>query len=528
MLARRDGSHVLGVKADSPDTQIGAAACPRPIQIGDGCLPDVVDEAEQALIAGGVQIFQRGSVLVRPVRHDAVTARRFKRGPGALGLVQVDAPYLVDVLTRAALFHRWDKRTNSWVVVNCPDRVALTYLARVGEWKLRRLWAAIDAPTLRPDGSILQTPGYDEGTGLLYDPGAVTYPDIPSSPTREQAEDALELLCELVSTFPFSETVDRYVAVALILTGLIRRSLPAAPLGAITAPVMASGKTLLADVIALIATGVSAPVMSHPESDEEAGKLVLSILSGGDAVIIIDNIERPLEGSWLCALLTSESYSGRRLGTNAMMQVPTAALWLATGNALQLKGDLRTRALLCRLDPRMEHPEQREFAVDLREEVTRRRPELVAAGLTFMRGFIASGKRPVDFVRPWGRFEVWSDRVRAPLVWLGREDPCASMAQLEREDPERVRHLAMLRAWLAIFGRTPTTVREAIDRALRELPLREAMELVCRDSSGQLDALRAGKWLRHVEGRIVGGAEFRHSGTRQGVALWIVSGKLDE
>jgi len=501
-----------------------AAAYVQPIEIRDGDLPHIVDQAEKRLIDSGTQIYQRGSVLVRPVRHDAISAKRFKRAPGALGLIQVDVPYLVEALSRVAVWHRFDKRTKMYVLANCPDRVAVTLLSRVGEWRVPRLWAAIDAPTMRPDGSILQTPGYDEATGLLFEPGPVTYPPIPEKPTRAQAEAALETLCELLATFPFVESLDRYVAVSLMLTALIRRTLPSAPLGAITAPVMAAGKTLLADSISILQGGVSAPVMTQPDSDEEAAKTVLSILGEGDGVVVIDNIEHPLEGAWLCAVLTSESYSGRRLGTNSMLQVPTSCLWLATGNAVQLRGDLRTRALLCRLDPRMEHPEEREFDCDLREEVSRRRTELVAAGLTVLRAFVSADEKPSDYVKPFGRFEVWSDRVRAPLVWLGRDDPCASTAHLEREDPDRARHVAMLRAWHSAFSKTPTTVREAIDRALHEQGLREAMELVCRDRSGQLDPLRAGKWLRAVEGRIVNGAEFRRAGMKQGTVLWTALG----
>jgi hypothetical protein len=70
--------------------------------------------------------------------------------------------------------------------------------------------------------------------------------------------------------------------------------------------------------------------------------------------------------------------------------------------------------------------------------MTQHRPELVAAGLTIMRAFIATGQDPQDHCKTWGRFERWSDMVRAPLIWLGCEDPCASLADLEKEDPERI------------------------------------------------------------------------------------------
>jgi len=517
----------LASQQEKKDAARARAALPvdntRPqIEWCEGNLHEIVDAAENAVIGSGEPIYQRGELIVRVVRRAPVSSRNFRRAGGAVGLVIVDVPYLVDALTRIAAWVRFDRRAGALRAINAPDRVAATYLARVGEWHLPRLWAVIDTPTLRPDGSILQQPGYDLDTAILYDPGAIEYPMVPDRPSRADAQAAIEHLTEAVGTFPFVDDVDRSVALAGFMGSLVRRSLPAAPLYGITAPVMGSGKTLLADCIAIVATGVSAPVMTDPASEEEAGKLLLSVLAEGEGVVLIDNIEAALGGAWLCAALTSESFSGRILGRNAMAKVPTACTWLVTGNQLVLIGDLRTRALLCRLDPRCEHPEEREFVGDLREEIAERRADLVVAALTVMRAFAVSGARASDLVRPWGRFEAWSERVRAPLVWVGQPDPCASLKQLEREDPERERLITMLRAWHAAFGANPATGREAIDHALRVPEMREAMEPVARDRSGQLDPLRLGRWLHKAAGRIAAGYEFERAGERQGSALWQV------
>ena len=496
---------------------------PRPvIEWRSGKLDRAVDLAESVLTSSGERMYQRADMIVRVVHRPAISVRNFHRQAGAIGLVQVDSAYLVDALTRLAVWARTDARSGALRAINCPDRVAITYLSRIGCWNLPRLWAAVDAPTMRPDGTILQAPGYDAETAILFDPGELHYPAIPETPTRAQAEAALEDLVEAIGSFPFVENVDRSVALAALVSALVRRSLPAAPLTAITAPVMASGKTLLADVVSIVATGVSAAAMVHPHDEEEASKLLLSILSEGEAIVLIDNVERPLEGAWLCAALTSESYSARLLGRNATVKVPTSCSWIATGNSLVLSGDLRTRALLCRLDPRCEHPEEREFEGDLREQILERRAGLVTAGLTLVRAFLVSGKRVGDVVRPWGRFEAWSERVRAPLVWLGQPDPCASLSQLEQEDPERARLAAMLATWRQVFDDRSATVRELIDIAVRNDNVRETVEAVARDRSGQLDALRLGRWLQRVAGRIVGGLEFRRDGTRQGIVLWRV------
>lgn len=72
---------------------------------------------------------------------------------------------------------------------------------------------------MRPNGSILSTPGYDRTTGLyLY-----TEPDwplIPDHPTRAQAEDAVRGLLAPFAEFPFVGDEDYYLLKQCIAAGL--------------------------------------------------------------------------------------------------------------------------------------------------------------------------------------------------------------------------------------------------------------------------------------------------------------------
>lgn len=502
---------------------------PRPtIKWEPGELPRAVDEAEEALMRSAEGVYQRGHQLVRIVRRESSSVRNFKRTkPADVALREVDAPYLVEALTRAAIWKQYNQRTSRWGPINCPEKVAITYLSRSGRWRVPPLLAAITAPTLRPDGTVLQAPGYDPSTASWYDPCGFEYPEIPENPTREDAENALRYLREAFSSFPYADEVDEAVILALALTALVRRALPSAPLGAITAPVMASGKTLVADLISILASGVPAPAMQLAETEEEAKKVALSVLMMGDPVVLIDNIERPLAGDWLCTALTSEMFSARLLGASQMVSVPTCTLWLANGNQLAIAGDLRTRALLCRLDPRMEKPEQREFKDDIRLWFTVNRPKLVAAGLTIMRAFIVSGEKPSYHVPAWGRFDAWSDMVRAPLVWLGERDPYASTAALDAEDPYRAELLQMLETWFARFSDLEATVSDVIEAAddkidTRGPPLLEALRTVAGDRGGTVNARRLGHWLRRHAGRILEGKKFEKGRDKNGSARWRV------
>jgi hypothetical protein len=512
------------------------------IRVKAGELPESVDEAESALLEAGEQLYQRDRLLVRVTRRSVPSVRNYKRPAGTLGIVPVEQPFLVETLTRVARWEKWDARIKNpdkpeelggWKRINAPEQVAATYLARAGHWNLPEMWSVITAPTLRPDGTILQKPGYDAATRCWYDPCGIKFPTIPERPTADDAKRALAKLRSVIQTLPFEDEVDFSVAMALMLCALVRRSLPSAPLGAISATAPSSGKSLLADCIAILATGSAAAAMSYAETDEEAKKTMLAVLMEGDPVVLIDNVERPLQGDWLCSILTQETFSQRMLGRTEMAKVLTTTLILATGNALLVSGDLRTRTLLCRIDPKVERPEERSFPVELRDLFLDQRTELVAAGLTLMRAYIISGAK--DTVKPWGRFERWSDMVRAPLVWLDCIDPCASIRMIEQDDPERTTHVQVMRAWFAIFESKPQTCRQVLDKAAgaarlpdvasdEEKKLAEVLRDVAVHRDGTWNTKKFGHWLRRLEGRIASGLKIMKEDGQNGdhTGLWKV------
>ncbi len=495
------------------------------MQWHDGQLPEIVDQAEDALIRmNGNDLFQRGTQLVRVVRHESMSIRNFKRPAGSLGIVPVDKAYLVEAMTRSAHFEKFDSRRGkegAYKPINAPDIVAQTYLARSGHWRLKRLMSTLAAPTLRPDGSLLQKPGYDADTLSLYDPCGASFPVIAEKPSAKDAKAAADKLLEVIDTIPFEDLVDKSVALALMLTALVRRSLPSAPLGGISASTPGSGKTLLADCVSILCSGSPAPAMTYASTDEEAEKVAATVLMGGDPIVLIDNVSRPLRGDWLCSILTAETWAARLLGTNQKVSLPTNVLWLATGNKLVIEGDLRTRTLLCRIDPKVERPDEREFAEDLKDVFTRKRAELVAAGLTLIRAYIVGGERS-SIWRQWGRFEQWSRFCREPLMWIGLTDPCESYNLIAADDPERQEHRQVLLHWLRAFKSEAKTGREAITASDIDHDLREALNDIARARDGTLSSKRLGKWLQSRDGRIIEGMKFVRDVEVHGVATWKV------
>src|SRR5262249_20385188 len=189
-------------------------------------------------------------------------------------------------------------------------------------------------------------------------------------------------------------------------------------------------------------------------------------LLAGDAMISFDNCDHTLQGSFLCQALTQQRLNIRVLGFSRNVETPINAAIFATGNNLTIAGDLNRRTLLCSIDAGEEHPEQREFTIDRVETVRANRGTIVAAPRPVLRAWQGANER-VENRQLLGSFEDWSRRIRVPLIWLGRADPCATMAKIKDNDPERSALNAVLAQWeanLTIGG--AYTVQEVINRAI--------------------------------------------------------------
>lgn len=494
------------------------------IIISQGDLHLATDAAEEILLSSE-GIYQRGGRLVRVVSAATKPLNKaIDRSENAYIITDVTLPCLTELLTKKA-FWMTLKDKGGKKQVDCPDKVSKTLLARA-EWKLPVLRGIIHAPTLRSDGSLLFKPGYDLSTGLLFLDGGIKWEAIPEQPSREQALEAFQELSELLQGFPFANKESKSVALAGILTALIRKSITTAPMFGITAPKMGSGKSLLADVIALIATGKSNSVLSAADNEIEERKRLLSVLMEGDLMICYDNIEQPFGSPSLCSVLTQKEFKDRVLGSSATATVPTDVCFLATGNNLTIIGDLSTRTMLCQLDPVVERPEERSFTTNLHHYIPENRPRLVKAGLLILRAYHVAG-RPKQDIKQFGRFEEWSDWVRSAIVWLGLHDPCLTRQEIESADPIRIALGALFAAWHSIFGSVPTKVkdlvRKARDAQVSSEALQEALLSLVGTAKGEINERWLGNKLKSFKNRIEQGYRLESTGEHQGTTLWRIT-----
>jgi hypothetical protein len=155
------------------------------IYILAGELPRVVNEAETALLNDRREVYQRGGLVVRPVLSKLKASG--DRSTWAWRIIEVTLPHMVEMLTCAAQFLRYDVRSKAFRPTDAPDKVAKAYLHRQGSWKLPILFGVTDAPFLRSDGSTCEQPGYDVASGLLCKLDGF-FPPIPQEPSRGDAE----------------------------------------------------------------------------------------------------------------------------------------------------------------------------------------------------------------------------------------------------------------------------------------------------------------------------------------------------
>lgn len=501
----------------------------REIFVRGGAIAENLDDIEQALVEQRVGVFQRTGRLVRPTR--TVIAVRDGEAVEDLGLAEVRATGLVEIVTQAAALLRWDARAKRPVPINCPRELAEAYLARTGQWRLRPLTGVVNAPTLRPDGSLLDQPGYDRATGLLCVPqSGVTFPKIPADADVLDAHDAVKVLDELIGAFPFTSREARSVALAALLTGVVRRSLPTAPAFGFTAPVAGTGKGLLCNTIGLVASGRKPSAITQA-GEEETEKRLSGLLMRGDPVIAIDNCTEPLGGNKLLSVLTEELAGLRPLGGSQIVDHLTNALFLTNGNNLSLLGDMCRRVLICELDPACEHPERRHFDFNPVDRARRDRGRYVVAALTILRAYLTAGSPPQ--ATPLGSYLEWSRLIRDALLWLGEADPCSTIDTTKAVDPVAERIGAVFYHWAEEIGLGTTarvTVKEAVAAASKAAiegrpGLSDALHAVAApmvrgSADARVDPDRLGKWLGKHKNRIVGGrrivpaAEMLH-GNRQ-------------
>ena len=408
------------------------------------------------------------------------------------------------------------------------------------------LFGIIGSPSICLDGRLVTAPGYDSATELYYSPGhGLDLPPIPDDPTPGQVADAAALVCDAIADFPFVvETsgvgASRANAVAALMTPIVRPMIAGrVPMLLLDKPQIGTGASLLAELIVTIATGSSAAMTQAPTARDEWGKLLLSELSAGRAVIVFDNVTGVLSSSELSTVITQPVYNGRVLGRTLTLRVENRPCWIATGINIALGGDLPRRCVWVRMDPQDARPRLRDRSAfrhpDLLAWAQRERGRIIAAVLTIARAWIRDGRRVPDGTPSLAVFEDWCEVLGGMLSAMRVDGFLQNLdQQYEEADIEAPQWGAFLEKWQERFGEKPVTVAELIaeleanasmlypDQTMRACAPDEVLETIAvkgrgNQKLGQL--LRYRKETRYPSGFMLVRAR---TPTNHGAARWIV------
>jgi hypothetical protein len=502
----------------------------------------VVTESIAALTADG-DIYQRGGMLVRVLRdadpHDGIL-----RCLGSATISTLPQANLRERLTRCATFTKHIRHNG--LLMEVPAHPTTWLVGAVdarGQWPgIRRLTGVSDAPVLREDGSVWQCPGYDDVTGVLYEPSPnCQFPPITGGsqgPTLDHARQALAALLEMVGDFQFESDDHRAAWLAALLTPLARFAFGGpTPLFLIDANVRGAGKGLLAQTIGWIVLGREMPVSSYAHDSEEMRKKITSIAIAGDRMVLLDNLEGCFGNDALDRALTSTRWKDRILGKSEMVDLPLIPAWYGTGNNVSVAADTARRIIHVRLDVLDEHPEDRtDFRhPDLIAWVRQHRGRLLADALTILAGFCRAG-RPSQNLTPFGSFEGWSGIVRNAVVWVGMPDPCLTRTRLAESSDITADTLGQLIAAWQMFDRFGhgVVISDMLERLYRteyrpsdedSVAMRAALENLVGCPPGKSPTARqVGNKLRHFRRRVIGGKFIDTSATRDGKGMvWRLS-----
>lgn len=474
----------------------------RIVTVYDQDLADAVEPSVEELAKANDPeiLFTRGGVVVRVREED-----------GELPvIVPVTTAWLEMRLSRLVSYTS-PNSTGADKKLFIPRRIAEAVLA-MEDHRFPRLNGIVQTPVVRPDGTILDTPGYDPATKLVYLPA----PDleigaIPAAPTPNDLDRARAILDEALGAFVYAGEADRANAYAAALTPVVRQVYRSnTPALVVDAVQRGTGKTKLASVIGMVALGEEPDAASAPMDKDEWRKRITTVLQDAPAFVLIDNVRYPIDSPELEAMLTSEYWSDRRLGVNEKLRLRQTALWAFTGNNVRLKGDLARRHFRCRLDKRKYEERGGKFPhPDILFWARHHRGDILWALLTLTRAWFAAGQ-PKAVVSDFPSFQPWAETVGGILAHAGIEGFLGNLADHYRDPESEDSHWdEFFVEWHRVTGSMSLTVKELKTVVAANADLKDALPKKLLDAMGLNEYgpsgsnRSAGKLLKGKDGWVV-------------------------
>jgi hypothetical protein len=224
------------------------------------------------------------------------------------------------------------------------------------------------SPGYTPDWRLIE-PGYDEDSEIFY-AGA------PVTPLA-----SLDRLDELLSEFCFNSPGDRTNYIGVLLTVLlVSHFIGSKPAVLFNGNQPGLGKSVLAQIIAVLRDGHATGTVTFNPNDEEFEKRLGAVVHRGATTIVIDNAKTRrnarIESPCLERLITDPVLSFRLLGYSQDIRVENSHIFAITANTPDVSRDLVTRSIVVNLfhegtpeRRRFSIPDPEQYAIDHRQEL---------------------------------------------------------------------------------------------------------------------------------------------------------------
>lgn len=392
---------------------------------------------------------------------------------------EINESILLYEMARSANFVTYNQARESYVPTYPPLAVARHILAQ-GSWRFPALRGITEVPVIREDGTILDQPGYDPLTRLIYLPDpTLIIPRVPTNPTRAEVEQARDLAWQYIAEFPYETRADAANAYALLLTVVMRTLVSLVPMAIVDATKQGSGKGLLAKFVSYIALGRSAASMAPPGDENEWRKTLTSLLVEGETLISLDNVEGLLYSPTLASFLTADLWKARLLGTMQSPDLLQRSMVIANGNNMQLGGDIPRRTYRIRMDAGVSKPWMRTgFTFSpLLKYARADRGKIIAALLTMVRAWYVAGQPTPQKATPaLAEFSAWAEIIGGVLAYAGVDGFLDNLAQLYDEtDVEGPQWTGFLEMWLLKLDKKDYTTAAIIESLKQDKELEAAL-----------------------------------------------------
>jgi len=443
-------------------------------------------------------------------------------------LTPLDRDALRDLIALCMRTGSQNKITGEWQDGWPDDGTLGVVLSRAREFS--PIDTITSSPFVRRDGSICMTNGYDAAsrTFVRMDPDLVERLQVPDEPTEEDVRAAVKLLLDdWLLDMPFPTAADRAHALALILTPFVRLFMDVVPIAVLDGNGPSAGKGLLADLTSRLVLGRPAILKALPGDNEEMRKAITAALLGGRPMMLWDEAH-VLEGKALAQLLTVPTWSDRRLGVSADVEIDNRVTFAALGNNVRVEGDIGRRAYRIRIHPKMERPEDRDVNTfrhpDIRAWTDEHRAELLSAVLVLIRAWHCAG-------RPSGRadmgsFERWTRTVGGILANAGVPGFLDGRKEWLDGANTSTDAWASHLAWLfRIFGKRTFKTSDAateLARAGLDAPLPSHVRALAAPEATAAYSQSLGQFYRHRKDQTFYGLTLVREGSTDGASRWAV------